>query len=207
MDKYANYHELKQGEREGKDYRISVRESSSASVIAVIAPHGGRIEPGATEIADKVAGTDYLFYSFEGLKPTGNARLHIASVHFDEPRAVKIVNRADVVLAVHGCEGNDEVVYVGGLHNALKEIIRTCLIQAGFRAEECPKTHLAGKTSRNICNRGRTGQGVQLEISKGLRTRMFINLKRQVRDQKTEVFHLFVRALRLALSKLVMDSS
>ena len=66
MDKYKNFTELKKYEKEGKDYIINNRNIDSE--IAIMAPHGGGIEPGTIDIADEIAGKDFLFYSFSGIK-------------------------------------------------------------------------------------------------------------------------------------------
>jgi phage replication-related protein YjqB (UPF0714/DUF867 family) len=59
------------------------------SRIAIIAPHGGGIEPGSSTIARAIAGEDINMYLFEGIKVAkGNAIVHIASHHFDEPRCL-----------------------------------------------------------------------------------------------------------------------
>ena len=99
---YHSYRELKENETEGQDYRI--RKKWGPSGIAVMAPHGGGIEPGTTEIAEAVAGKAHTFYSFSGLKAKGNARLHITSRRFDEPVGVAIAEHSDVVLTIHGCK-------------------------------------------------------------------------------------------------------
>ncbi len=49
-----------ENETKGKDYRIHLRHGKSG--ILVMAPHGGGIEPGTTEIADAVAGAERSFY-------------------------------------------------------------------------------------------------------------------------------------------------
>ena len=54
MEKYFCYRDLKMHEVQDRDYRIDFRYGCSK--IAVMAPHGGGIEPGTTEIADAVAG-------------------------------------------------------------------------------------------------------------------------------------------------------
>jgi phage replication-related protein YjqB (UPF0714/DUF867 family) len=199
MGKYLTYQELKQHHREGIDYRVNVREGGSG--IAVIAPHGGEIEPGTKEIADDVAGTEHTFYCFEGIKEAGNSDLHITSEKFDKPRMVSIASKEELVLTVHGCDGEREVVYVGGLHKNLKQKIRAALSHAGFSAEESLKPMMEGKSSWNICNRGRARAGVQLEISKGLRKQMFLDVTScRGRGKKTDVFHKFVFVLKKALS-------
>ena len=48
MDKYRNFQELKRHEKEGTDYEICARKGSSG--IAVMAPHGGGIEPGTMDM-------------------------------------------------------------------------------------------------------------------------------------------------------------
>jgi phage replication-related protein YjqB (UPF0714/DUF867 family) len=42
-----------------------------------VAPHGGAIEPGTSEVAKQVADNDLSLFIFEGIKPKGNKRLHI----------------------------------------------------------------------------------------------------------------------------------
>jgi phage replication-related protein YjqB (UPF0714/DUF867 family) len=198
MDKYKNYKQLRQNEQEGKDYKIHVREKPSG--IAVIVPHGGGIEPGTMELADKTADNLYAFYCFEGIKKTRNSDLHITSENFDEPQGVSIVKRSNKVLALHGCKDDEDIVYLGGVDNDLKEKIKKALYRAGFTSKKSPRPALQGKSQRNICNRCLSGGGVQLEISKGLRKKMFVNLTRQGRKHKTESFYKFVSAVRKALS-------
>ena len=70
MEKYCNFEELKANEKEGTDFQIQYRHGETG--IAVIALHGGGIEPGTSEIADSVAGEDHAFYTFEGCKEQGN---------------------------------------------------------------------------------------------------------------------------------------
>lgn len=200
MGKYSTYGQLRRRERHGLDYRIHTRKGGSG--IAVIAPHGGGIEPGTMETAAGVAGNEHTFYSFEGLKRRGNSDLHITSKNLDEPSLLHIVRDAEVVLSVHGCGTEDEAVYVGGLHSDLKQKIHYLLTRAGFTAKQCLKPLLKGKSAQNICNMGKTGAGVQLELSRGLRRQMFVDvIGSQDRRQKTEVFHTFVSVLRKALSE------
>jgi phage replication-related protein YjqB (UPF0714/DUF867 family) len=95
MDKYTNIAELKQNEREDEDYTILYRELPSK--IAIMAPHGGGIEPGTLDIADNLAGCGDTFYSFTGLKKAGNSILHINSNTFDEPIALRVAQNADII--------------------------------------------------------------------------------------------------------------
>ena len=197
MDKYANFKALEQCETEGIDYEIQTRKGISG--IAVITPHGGGIEPGTAEITDAIAGNEHAFYAFKGNKASGNMDLHITSTKFDEPRAVRMVKTADTVLTIHGCREAEEIAYLGGLNHDLMERIKKNLAQAGFRTAKSPVEKLQGTNPGNICNRSRTGRGVQLEISRGLRKKMFGRQPRSDTVKTTEVFNEFVSAVRNAI--------
>jgi len=94
-DRYANFAELSRSERESVDFRICCTRRELG--IAIIAPHGGKIEQGTSRIASAIAGSEYSVYCFEGLKPSGNSVLHITSTRFDEPRCVDLVSASDFV--------------------------------------------------------------------------------------------------------------
>ena len=197
MDKYTNIVELKQIERKDVDYTILYRELPSK--ITIMAPHGGGIEPGTIDIADELAGCNYTFYSFKGLKKTGNATLPINSNNFDEPIALKAANNADIVVSIHGAKDKSEMVHVGGSNHELKQIIKHELRLTGFDASICEIPGLRGTRPENICNRCRTRKGVQLELSRGLRENLFNNLGHRYLREKTIRFYKFVNTLKEAL--------
>ncbi len=199
-DKYAGYAELRQNEKENEDYTIFHREGNSE--IAVIAPHGGGIEPGTIDIADALAGCEHTFYAFKGLKKTGNRLLHISSNRFDEALGVRVSQNAVLVISVHGSGFKTEAVHIGGRNQKLKLKIVHALKTAGFNAEICEIPGLRGIEPENICNRCRSGEGVQLEISRGLREKMFDNLDHRSLRMKTTVFYKFVNILKDILSAL-----
>jgi phage replication-related protein YjqB (UPF0714/DUF867 family) len=169
-DKYRAFAELRLSEREGIDYRV--RFADRPSRIAIIAPHGGKIEPATSEIAVAIAGDDHSFYCFEGIKPDHNGDLHITSINFDEPVCVGLVSRAGGIVAVHGSVGDNEEARVGGLHHVLRGEICAALRVAGFDAAVETSGPYAGKSPENICNRGSLRAGVQLEITRGLRDKL-----------------------------------
>jgi phage replication-related protein YjqB (UPF0714/DUF867 family) len=197
MDKYRSYQQLMMWEKEGRDFSIHVREGFSG--LAVIAPHGGGIEPGTMELAEAIAGEVHSFYCLEGIKRAQNADLHLTSEYFNEPKAVDIVKTSQTVLALHGCKGQEEVVYLGGRDVEKRERIGRSLTKAGFTVEMSPRPQIQGKSRMNICNRCPSGMGVQLEIASGLRKRMFSDLTRRGRQRRTETFHRFVSAIREAI--------
>ncbi|OQX66070.1 MAG: hypothetical protein B5M55_01415 [Desulfococcus sp. 4484_242] len=197
MDLYRSFEALARDQTEGVDYIIIARQASSA--IAIIAPHAGGIEPGTGDIADAIAADRYCFGAFKGIKETGNADLHIGSDRFDEPILSSMAGDAHVVVTIHGCCGETEQVYVGGRHEDLKQRFVHALKKAGFHAEESLRPGLKGKSRGNLCNRCRTGRGVQIEISKGLREHMVEGLGRRLIRKKTAVFYRFVHVIQAVL--------
>jgi phage replication-related protein YjqB (UPF0714/DUF867 family) len=196
-DRYADYAALAGGEIEGVDFVIIQR--TGRSDVAVIAPHGGGIEPGTADIADAVAADRHTFYGFKGIKPAGNRVLHITSNHFDEPRCVRIAEAAAWVLTLHGCRGAEEIVWVGGRHMAFRTIFIRTLRRFGFQASSSRQPGLRGLQPGNLCNRGRQGRGVQLEITAGLRRRLYLSIEYRRVRQRTPAFYRLVAALSVAI--------
>jgi len=189
---YRSFTELAHQEVEGRDYRIRI-DLKNGDVL-VMAPHGGKIEPGTAEIAEAIAGTDHSFYSFEGLKTEGNNALHIESHLFDEPRALQAVEKADIVITVHGqLDQKEGYIMVGGLHARLRSEIKRQLERGGFQTRP-PAKGLEGLDPMNICNRGRMKRGVQLEISRRVRDSLRTN-----RNQLLSFTDAIRRAIQLYL--------
>ncbi len=193
MDYYESFADLAVREKEGRDYRIHLAHHPSQ--VAIIAPHGGNIEPGTLEIARALAADRHCFYAFEGLKHDQNAILHITSTRFDEPQGLRLVRQADWVFSVHGCSGGHGSIGVGGLDLRLKQRLITTLQEAGFPAEEDQSRH-AGNHPLNLCNLGRLGKGIQIEIDEAFRRSLFLGLKHHQRRYHTPLFSQFVETLR-----------
>lgn len=167
IDRYRNFAELEQNEILGEDFVIHVQRRRSG--VAVIAPHGGLIETRTSVIASGIAGDDFNLYVFEGTKSGGNyAALHLTSHRFDEPSCLDLLSTCDTVVAVHGCRGGEERILLGGLDLDLKARIQTALRDVGIEVDDRNHVSLA-RAAKNICNRGRTLRGVQLELTRGLR--------------------------------------
>jgi len=197
MDKYWNFSELMEHEVEGRDYVIRVRNGNSPFVI--IAPHGGKIERGTSKIADIIASREHGFYAFEGIKKNNNQHLHITSDRFDEPRAMAVAARAQTVITIHGAKGKEQAVYTGGLDEDLEQRIQDALQGAGFNVEHDPSSTRQGKGAANICNRGRSGKGMQIELTQGLRQKIFNPPADDLSWTPNEHFHKFVAAVRVVL--------
>jgi len=168
QDKYASFADLEAGETLNEDYRINMHERPGARAL-IIAPHGGKIEIGTSELATLIAGEEYSLFTFEGLKPRGSNRdLHITSHNFDHPDCIALAARHCVVLAVHGCKGESSQIYVGGLDTELSALLTERLVAGGFPVRSHGHKY-PGRKHLNICNRGARGRGVQLEFTLDLR--------------------------------------
>jgi phage replication-related protein YjqB (UPF0714/DUF867 family) len=142
--------------------------------VAVLAIHGGDIEPGTSEVAREIAGNDLGLYLFEGILPGGNRRLHVTSAHFDEPGAVRLASRSAVCVSVHGfAEPERRAVCVGGGAAPGGAALRKRLVDELSRAMpelqvEFPCTRFDGADPKNIVNRC-TEAALQLELSRAAR--------------------------------------
>jgi phage replication-related protein YjqB (UPF0714/DUF867 family) len=167
MDVYSCYSELADSEKEGRDFERFVCARDDATV-AIIAPHAGGIEPKTGDIAQEIAGTEFSFYCFRGLKKIGNHVLHITSHNFDEPQGVALVTNHRWIVVLHGCEEPGERVFLSGLDLALIDDLALALSHAGITAETVGQKYPATE-AKNICNRGITRKGVQFELSRSFR--------------------------------------
>jgi phage replication-related protein YjqB (UPF0714/DUF867 family) len=168
-DRHASFAELCRDMREGVDFEV--RLSQGPLPVRVVAPHAGRIEPGTGSIARAIAGNLFSVCEFRGIRPSGNRRLHLTAHRFDEPRCLAAVRLAHLAVSVHGVRGTAEFVMVGGRAAGLAAMMRTALSDAGFFVRKA-ESGLRGTHPRNICNRGHSGRGIQLEISAELRRRL-----------------------------------
>jgi phage replication-related protein YjqB (UPF0714/DUF867 family) len=178
-DRYANFADLAAHEVEDISYRVSI--VVRASPIVIVAPHGGEIEPGASQIATEIAGSTFSLYSFEGLVPgRPHNDLHISSDRFDEPQGSRLVEASELAIGVHGrSDGSDaESVWMGGLNDLLRDEIGDELNRGGFKAKTTGHA-LPGRVPTNICNRGRQRAGVQIELPRTLRDNLVADGQRR----------------------------
>ena len=153
---------------EGVDYQIRLSAGLKPK-IAVVAPHGGAIEFPTSRVAAAIAGREFSFYSFEGIRAADNyAALHLRSERFDEPRCLELISGCDHAVTVHGCEGVDQAVLLGGRDKALGVEIASALGVEGIYCN-LDGHKFYGTDASNICNRGLSGAGVQLELTSTLR--------------------------------------
>ncbi len=197
-DRYASFAELAAATKEGEDWRVVERDGRTD--LLVLAPHGGGIEAGTSELAVAVAGDDHALYVFEALRARDPDELHITSTRFDEPRALARLRVAGRVLTLHGCQGDAPKALIGGRDEALGARV-TAALAAIDVATEAASGDLGGDARTNVANRGKSGAGVQVELSRGLRAQLFTGLDRRGRTKPTPLFTRVVTALRSAVAR------
>jgi phage replication-related protein YjqB (UPF0714/DUF867 family) len=204
QDKHANFYWLRRAS--DAHFRIERADGPNRSEVAIVAIHGGKIEPGTSDIARGVARDDHPLYLFEGLMPRGNRDLHITSSRFDDPLLDDLLGRVRTALSLHGEGSDEEVVYLGGLNQSLQDAIATAAREAGFVLKKAMNPALSGLSPFNVCNRPRE-QGVQLEISRGLRRKLFVSLDPGAILAFTPLFDRFVAALRRGIEQYLKGPS
>lgn len=185
----SSFQELSRHATEGKDFEIEYQFRNSE--ILVMSPHGGKIEAYTDALAEMIAGDTFSCYIFRGIKEKGNGLLHITSHCFDEPVAIAAATCADTVVTIHGAENQKaDFIMIGGLDTQLCGKMKAGLKHAGFPVIP-PADGMGAKHPMNICNRGKSGKGLQLELSYKFRMRL------KACEQKRKCFTDTVRAVFL----------
>jgi phage replication-related protein YjqB (UPF0714/DUF867 family) len=94
-----------------RDIRIAFGDSNIGRCL-LVAPHGGGIEPGTSELLRAVAELgNWAWYEFAGfLRKANKENLHITSTLFDEPTLVALLPRTNFVVTVHGSQLTGDAV-------------------------------------------------------------------------------------------------
>jgi phage replication-related protein YjqB (UPF0714/DUF867 family) len=116
-----------------------------------------------------VAASDHNLYLFEGKGADAFEELHITSVNFDEPRALALVASSEKTVTLHGSRIEKPAVYLSARDKKLEGALAAAFHRAGIPVFTGGHVYLAGENPANICNKNRRGQGVQVELSRGIR--------------------------------------
>jgi phage replication-related protein YjqB (UPF0714/DUF867 family) len=162
-DDYTSFAELLSKHKEGVDFDRTLRVRDGAKV-AILAPHGGRLENHTDTIAEDIAGADFSLYCFRSRLGRGQANLHITSHNFDDPDCVSLVGKHPWAVALHGCSESGERVFIGGRDQRLIDEVAQSLLQVGIRVDVSGHSY-PGKHPNNICNRTASNAGVQIEMT------------------------------------------
>ncbi|MBL7713815.1 MAG: poly-gamma-glutamate hydrolase family protein [Bdellovibrionales bacterium] len=154
-----SFSEMTQYYTEGTDFKITVLDRGSSTTI--LAPHGGKTEPGTFELAAFIAGNDLNLYGLEAIVHP----IHLTATKFDEPQALALTAKSKNCLATHqflARTPQSPDVCVGGANQQLAQKINDLFVSLGFTTE-FPCVILPGTSPKNIVNRC-ANQGVQLEF-------------------------------------------
>ena len=197
----------------------TAKTDNEENLICIMAPHGGSIESGTTELALATAGfTDdfngqpatpqtYDYFIFNGINPSKlNGRLHVTASHYDDPVASKLVKNSNISLAFHGCTDDQpnestgigfKACLLGGIDKAFKELLEVQLVGAGFNAYITNQEMLNGDLPKNIINKNKRGAGVQFELTTSFRDSLYgTNTRSKRKITTTTNFWLFVNTIR-----------
>ena len=194
VDHYESLEELKKDLKDGKDFRIETKDRKSK--VTVVAPHGGYIEPGSSELARAIAGEDFNLYDFKGLDNNHPRKAHVTSAKFKDPQLSKLLDSSDLCVSVHGMRGEEKAVFVGGRNKYLRAMVAKNLKDAGFPATADPP-RFKGEHPNNLVNKPKDN-GVQLELSWGMRKEIMSD--NDADSVKTSSFDSFVNAVRKAIT-------
>jgi len=195
QEKYLNFAALAEHHKEGIDFTRDIIARNS--LISIIAPHGGTLEAGTSEIAEILAGENLSLYCFNSNLEHGDKTLRISSIRFDDPECLGLLGR--IAVTIHGSVDTRVGVFVGGRNDFLqKEIIK--LIKSHDILSSQDKL-FPGTNTRNICNRCTSGEGVQLEFSLGFREKILAGLRTHDFDSNSKYFDC-LHAIRTFLSRL-----
>ncbi len=145
----------------------------TTSPLIVIAPHGGAIEERTSEIASEIAGTDHTQCHFKGRLPADNRRLHVTSERWDVEECLILIAQRRHALSIHGTGLSGRAVHIGGLDTETGARLATALRGKGFSVIQPASGGIAGTSPQNFVNRDADRSGVQLELTKDLRTALF----------------------------------
>ena len=200
----------------------SLARSCDVPKTTIVAPHGGGIERGTSELCLAVAGyhpaalpqtppagVTYDYWIFEGVREDGNAALHVPSTGCDDGMALSLCAGSKNALALHGFRPEPElpadtqIILVGGRNRILKEYLLEGFADTDLEAVAARQGELDGDDPLNIVNRTLDGQGAQLELSTPLRDAMFgENTRPRRKHTTTQVFWTFVAVCRDAIDRL-----
>lgn len=172
-DTYRSMSELFAHTTEGKDW-VKERSNRNSNVL-IIAPHGGNIEKGTTDLTKLIADKgNYDYYAFNAIRDYKNNELHVTSTNYDDQDLINSNYNRDISIAIHGMSDAQyyNTVLVGGRNFRLMDLISQELKGLNYIVKE-PTGYLAGRDKRNVVNFNKNGMGIQLEITRDIRKSFF----------------------------------
>jgi len=180
---------------EDRDYTVTV--SNTGSLVTVLSIHGNKIETNTANISaalQNLFGWNRYDFSAHGTAGclnglTDQQRLHITATHFDDPRAVSLVNVPKAVaihgyddshgwqfgdICVGGADASARTTFINWVRNNASSwsgaYVLNPIDATTATSGACSDSEIAGISSMNIVNRTSSGGGLQLELNKRLRS-------------------------------------
>lgn len=209
-DYYTSMTQLERETKEGIDWKKETRDQGNQ--VLIVAPHGGNIEQGTSELTKLLAQQGgYDYFSFEATRPSNNTQLHVTSTHYDDPTLHQMIEGRAATISIHGAKGDDQIVFLGGAKSDLRDAIQSQLESRGF-AVQVPPEYLGGLNEDNFINKNENSTGVQLELTTALRKALFINQDMSTTSRKNEnnwspLMYQFADALHIAISQTTETST
>ena len=209
-DYYTSMTQLERETKEDIDWKKETRDQGNQ--VLIVAPHGGNIEQGTSELTKLLAQQGgYDYFSFEATRPSNNTQLHVTSTHYDDPTLHQMVEGRSATISIHGAKGDDPIVFLGGAKSDLRDEIQSQLEIRGFTVQ-VPPEYLGGLNENNFINKNENSTGVQLELTISLRKALFNNQDMSTSSRKNEdnwspLMYQFADALHMAISKTTDTST
>lgn len=186
------------------NYTIQV-DRLQRTKVKLIAPHAGCIEPATGQIVRSLAEGKFDSYLFSGIRRKDCFRtLHVTSIRYDEPHALRFARDSDLAVAVHGCNGEESYLQIGGGNRERSEGLAAYLDGLGYTIRK-ESNDLNGEHPDNIVNLARQ-QGIQMELSAGFRRELFPGFPRTLQRHPVQ-FPRFIEALSKWLDETELSLS
>src|SRR5699024_710576 len=107
QDYYKSMTELYKDTTEGIDWKKDTRNVGKS--VLIVAPHGGNIEQGTSELTKLVANNgDFDYFSFEAIRPSNNTQLHVTSTNYDDATLHEMIQDRTATISIHGAQGEEQ---------------------------------------------------------------------------------------------------
>ncbi|WP_306790239.1 MULTISPECIES: poly-gamma-glutamate hydrolase family protein [unclassified Staphylococcus] len=209
QDYYKSMTELYNDTTEGIDWKKDTRNVGKS--VLIVAPHGGNIEQGTSELTKLVANNgDFDYFSFEAIRPSNNTQLHVTSTNYDDATLHEMIQDRTATISIHGAQGEEQLVYLGGYQSPLRDAIQSQLELKGF-VVKIPPEYLGGLSNANFINKVEESTGVQLELTTALRKAFFKDEDTSTASRKkienwTTTMYDFAEALNGAIKQVYPEN-
>lgn len=191
----------------GRDFRVAFDDSNIRKCL-LIAPHGGGIEPGTSEIMRSVTELgSWAWYEFIGYLRKGNKdALYVASAEFDEPTLVSLRPRAGFCVEFLGTsQAGHPFVYVGGNWDVGRRIMSGAInlfCQKHKLKALDPMAQIAD-LQESVKDVDRSSNLITLEFSRDARNLLFPpDASREARGRRSSLLKPLARSIHFALEEL-----